>query len=202
MSRSEPPAWFQERKWKYPQPVDLSGWYGELLKCRKAYYGIDTSEWELEGEEMVPAFIGPPTVQSVEKADLSAPTNIERPSILLQIHLRPPDGTILEEFQKVLAEARSKYPSPVKQSGPPTLKARITKVHTTRWCNHRIIELAYIDRWLCAEPEKGRPSQADVAHWLFPKAAQPDKMLSDAYKTLRRALEMIPALWSQLKGAT
>jgi hypothetical protein len=197
VERKEPPQWLREKDWNYPAAADdLHGWLDTLLECYKRVHDVDTTEWERPGETLMPAYIGPPAVQSLGQADLSTLPNLERPSILLQIWLRATDDVILEGVREELAKARKCHPSPVKKPGPQTLGAGITNKHTSRWCSRRIIELARLDHERRKNPDAF--SKADMADWLFPTAAQPPKMLDDAYKTLSQALNQIPALWAQL----
>jgi hypothetical protein len=201
---SEPPEWFRTKDYKYLLKLDAAGWLHELERC--SGLGVDLSEWESIGEpgwtdNVYPAFIGPPAVQVVDNADQSKLHALEKPSLLVQVYLNAPDGTIIEEFKKVLQLARQSVPSPVRRPGPTALSAKFTESHFVSWINHRIVEVCELDAWRGKAPkDSAKPTSADLGRWLFAGHADPDKEVAQARKVLAEAIRKIPALWAQVEA--
>jgi hypothetical protein len=207
-TNGDPPKWFKSKDYSYLFKLTVAEWLHELQRCNHLLSGDDLTEWESIGpkedvgwtKKMMPAFIGPPVVQIVNKADQAELLALEKPALIVQVYLAAPDGTIIEEFKKALRAARRDLPEPVKKPGPQATRAQFTKQHFTRWQNHRIVALCELDAWRRTLPENERPRDADFGRWLFPTYADTDKTLADARKTLHAALASIPALWAQTEG--
>jgi hypothetical protein len=205
---SKPPEWFERRDYSYLSGLTAAGWLHELQRCSHLCIGNDLSEWKSIGSEdkgdwtknLMPAFIGPPVVQVVERADQSALRALEKPALIVQVYLAAPDGVILKEFQNVLRAARQAVPGPVKNPGPQTVHTEFSGRHFARWLNHKVVELCELDTWRRTLPENERPLDADFGRWLFSTYSDPDKTLADARKTLNAALASIRALWAQVEG--
>jgi hypothetical protein len=183
----------------------------QLERCKKIRDGVSLRNWESVGEEgwtesAVPAFIGPPVVQIVEKADQAKLSRIEKPTMILKVYLRAPDGKIFEEFKKALRFARRSYPSTVKKPGPKGMNAMLTKTEFSNWLDSRIVELCDLDAWrkkLRREKSQVRmPGDSDFGHWLFSNYANPRKKVIEARRTLNRAIAQIPTLWTQVESGS
>jgi hypothetical protein len=198
-----PPIWFANKDYRYLSTLTAPGWLHELLWCNHLYSGGDVA-WESTGpnrtKTMMPAFIGPPVVRIVNKADQAELLALEKPALIVQIYLGAPDRIIIEEFEKALRAARRDIPDVVKNPGPRATRARFTAHHFSRWQSHRIVELCELHAWRQTLTENERPRDADFARWLFSKYADADKTLADAWKTLDAALAGIRALWAQTEG--
>jgi len=199
---SEPPDWFRNKDYGYLLKLDVAGWLRELDRC--SGLGVDLSEWESVGEpgwtdNVYPAFIGPPAVRVVDKADQSTLHALEQPSLLVQVYLNAPDGVIIEEFKKVLRSARQSVPSPVSKPGPTALSGKFTETQFTSWIKHRIVELCELEAWRAKLPEdEAKPRNADFGRWHFPAYTDPDKAVVQARKVLASAIKAIPALFAQV----
>ena len=196
---SKPPEWFEREDYSYLSKLTAAGWLHELQRCSHLCSGDDLSEWGDWTKKFMPAFIGPPVVQVVDRADQSALRALEKPALIVQVYLAAPDGVILKEFQNVLRTAREAVPSPVKKPGPQTVHTEFSERHFGRWLDHKVVELCELDAWRRTLPENDRPLDADFGRWLFSKYSDTDKALADARKTLNAALASIRALWAQVE---
>jgi hypothetical protein len=198
-----PPIWFANKDYSYLSTLTARGWLLELQWCNHLVNGGDVA-WESTGpnrtKTMMPAFIGPPVVQILNKADQAELRALENPAIIVQVYLGAPDRIIIKEFEKALRKARQDVPDVVKKPGPKAPRALFTASHFSRWQRHRIIELCELHAWRQTLPENKRPRDVDFARWLFSKYADADKTLADAWKTLHAALAGIRALWAQTEG--
>jgi hypothetical protein len=201
-----PPEWYAKKDYSYLRKLDAAGWLPVLQRCHALREDVDLSEWESIGEagwtqNFIPAYIGPPAVNVVDKADQSTLHVLEKPALLVQISLRAPDGVIVEEFARVLQLARRTTPSPVKIRGSKVAPGSIKQMHFTGWTTHRIVELCEIEAWRKRLEEK-KPRDADIGRWLFPSYDNPRKEVITARKTLLKALNLIPALSTQVAAVT
>jgi hypothetical protein len=209
--RPNPPDWFNEQRYHYLRNLDARGWLAQLERCKMLRGRVSLRQWESVGEKgwtkkYVPAFIGPPVVEIVERADQATLHEIEKPAFFAKVYLRAPDGIIIKEFEKALKEARRSVPAPVKKPGPRGAGPQFTRTEFSRWLDYRIVELCELEDWrrkLRRKKARERiPTDADLAHWLFsPRYANPRKQIIAARQTLLRAIGQIPALWAQVEGA-
>ena len=98
----EPPEWLKKKDYRYLRNLNAAGWLAELQRCAQLQNPIDLREWDAIGEpdwtkNVAPAYIGPPAVQVVDRADQSVLDALEKPALIVQINLRAPDGVIMEQ---------------------------------------------------------------------------------------------------------
>jgi hypothetical protein len=203
----EPPDWFKGKDYSYLRALDAGGWLKELERCKQLRDKIDLSPWEPLGEpgwtnSALPAFIGPPPVQVVDKADQSNLSALEKPSLIVQIYLNAPDRIIVEEFKNILRLTRKKIPPPVRIPGPDALAAQFTETKFLSWINHHIVEFCELEAWRSELPEGEQPKNADFGRWLFSTYSDSDKEIAEAREALAAAIESIPALWAQVAHAS
>jgi hypothetical protein len=119
----------------------------------------------------------------------------------VKVYLRATDQDIVAGFKKALRAARRSVPSPVKKPGPQTLDASFSKTVFARWARNKIVQLCELAEWRSRLPTKERPSDADFGRWLFPARDYPDKLIFDAFFTLRSAIATVPALSEHVRSA-
>jgi hypothetical protein len=203
---TNPPDWFLKTDYRYLRDLDAAGWLHVLQLCNALQQKVDVSEWEPIGEpgwtkNFIPAFIGPPAVQIVDKADQLALHPIEKPALIIQVALRAPDAVIIDEFKKALRLVRRSVPSPARTRGSKTAFASFRNMHFAAWMNRKIVQLCQLEAWR-DKLKEARPSDADMGRWLFSRYANPRKELVNARKTLMAALALIPALSAQVTAVT
>lgn len=198
----DPPQWFANKDYTYLNRLDARGWLKHLEKCHSHASGFNSADGSVP-DTYYPVMIGPPVLQIVESASQRELTALEKPALIVQVWLRAPDKEILEEFAKALRSARTTYPAPARKRGPITLNGTFDKSIFLIWLNRKIIQYADLACWRSKQPGRG-PRDADIARWLFARGsnspASPEKELSTTKKTLKQALESIPALWAQVNG--
>jgi hypothetical protein len=188
----------------YPKANDLHGWLAALLRLNALLWdgaGELRDEWRdliSEIDRFVPAYIGPPPVESINRKEAARePRALEKPSLLVRVHLGAPDATIIEQFRRVLAEARKQAPAPVRNRGRDKQNGKFTPSFISSWQNHRIIGLGELLAWREKRSPDERPSDAQLGRWLGLNGGR-DVFL--AKQTLERALRLIPALAAQLNA--
>jgi hypothetical protein len=177
-----PPDWFSKKDYHYLCRLDASGWLQELQRCNALQKKVDLSEWESIGKQdwtkkFIPAYIGPPAVEVVAKADQAALRALEKPALIVQVSLRAPDSVIIGEFKKALQAARCAVPPPVRTRGSRDAPAAIGNMHFNTWISHKIVEFCEIEAWRDGL-EGTKPSDADIGRWLFSNYAAPPRRLS------------------------
>lgn len=210
MSAADPPLpdWFASKKFTYPNAVDARGWYKELLRIN-GFFWNGREEWRdtiPDIDSFVPAYIGPPPVEAIDRNEASRELYaLEQPALLVRVHLGAPDAVILEKFRAELANARKTHPAPVTKRGRDSLAGRFSPSKLATWKHYRVIELAELLAWRegklpwqNGEAPSPLPSDAQVGRWLGFDAAK----VRVAKRTLESALGVIPALWAQTEGAS
>ena len=201
---ADPPAWFKGKNYAYLTKFDDADWLYELQRCAAKKSPTDLSELEFIGEpgwtkNLIPAYIGLPAVEIVDHADQTEFHKFEKPAIIVIVSLKAPDYIIIKEFKKQLAQARRDTPAPVKTRGSQTAAAKISPMHFNTWILHKIVQLCDLDHWrqeLSDAEEK--PTDADIARWLWPDYANPRKEIVKARQALDEAIALIPALHAQV----
>lgn len=204
------PGWFVAKDYGYLRALKANGWLHELQRCahlnseaarKNAGEPTFLEEWGgVVGKELadgfVPAFIGPPPVEVVEKADQADLREIERPALLVQVWLGATDAEIMATFKQVLREARKIHASALKKRGPSATTGRFGKTEFGRWQARKIVQISELLEW--AAMEGVTVTNADLGRWLFAKYADPDKAAYDARELLRQAIGSIRALCAQV----
>ena len=208
-----PPEWFAGMKYDYPDAKDSRRWLHELQRI-KGLSWAGREEWRdiiPDIDDWNPAYIGPPTVEAVDREEAARELYaLERPALLVRVHLGAPDAVILEKFRAVLVEARKTYAAPVKNRGRDSLKGRFSPSKLKTWRDYHIIELAELLAWREREwpangptetdpPSRRRPSDAQLGRWL---GFQTPGEVAAAMQALETALNAIPALWAQVNSAS
>lgn len=196
---TDPPSWFAESRYKNLVDLDASGWLHELERCNAVLGGERSKEVPRDhSKSLQPAFIGFPPVFVAEHADQSRLTQLEKPALFLQVWLRASDKEILDEMKRILKEERKAHPLPPTSGQRSGGDSNFGRKVFDEWIKRRIVELCDLLSWR-ETLEEPKPKDADLARWLFPKHASPTKEIIASQERLRRALEQIPNLWSQVE---
>jgi hypothetical protein len=210
---TSPPDRFKAKDYSYLNNLDASGWLRELERCAKLMSDVAARsrnevgvrvgwDWLDPGwtDNAGFGFIGAPAVRIVDKADQANLSNLEKPALIVMISLRATDHEIMKGFKKALLDARRDAPGPASKPGPQALNAKFDKTIFGRWIRHRIVQLCDLAEWRSRLDEKDRPRDADFGRWLFEgRDDYKDKLIFDAFKMLKAAINEIPALTLQVE---
>jgi hypothetical protein len=193
-----------EKNWSYLHGLDLRQWLKELERLCTFLGPLipfdDPSGWsEIIGDCKVGfAYIGAPTVELLERPNEGERYHrvhaLQTPSLLVQ--LNAPDDVIIKEFNRVLNEARERYPAPAKNPGRKAYRARFDRGDIHHWLNYKIVPLAELIAWRAClgEQDQERYRQVALGKWL----GLDETKTSRAVKFLHAALAAIPALRAQI----
>jgi len=121
---------------------------------------------------------------------------LDHPGFAMWFNMDAPDELLRELFEKVLAVARAKWPSPIRLPGKGSRNPKITLGLLSLWYERKIIPLCELDYYFMLEAPEERPTDVVLSRWLFgPDRDRPHTEISRSRRMLGQAMECRRALY-------